>query len=253
MKPHELDRYLKEFLAVTEYRDHAPNKMFVEGLRPLKRGVTGVSLNSALISAAIAIEADFIIVHHPHGFWNEDPKLPIGVFGEKLRLLIQNQISVYGYHLPLDGHPVLGNNALLADAIGLKNRNGFIRSGEAFVGCYGSLEKAVLLDEFLKTIEAKVSPILHHFEGGGPTVQNIAICSGGAPQAVAELLESQTVDLYLTGEARETSQQFALEEQFHFVACGHHATERFGVRALGEHIAEQFHLEVDFVDVDNPV
>lgn len=253
MTPRELDLYLADYLEVSNYSDHSPNKMIVEGERPLQRGVTGVSLNLQLIQAAVDADADFIIVHHPHGFWNEDPKLPRGVMAEKLRLLIKNGISVYGYHLPLDGHLVLGNNALLADAIGLKKRSGFIPSGSAFVGCHGSLPEPVGIEEMLTLISQQIAPPLYHFSGGGEKVQKIAICSGGAPSAVEELLEEPGIDLYLTGEVRETTQQLALEERFHFVACGHHATERFGVRALGERLQSEYALKINFIDIDNPV
>jgi len=253
MDPYKLERYLAEFLQVSAYQDHSPNKMFVEGGRPLKRGITGVSLNLPLIEAAVKRKADFIIVHHPHGFWNEDPKLPIGSLAIKLRLLIQNGISVYGYHLPLDGHPTLGNNALLADAIGLRERSGFLKSGSAFVGCYGSLSTPVSVTTMLERISKTIAPPLFHFAGGGENVQKIAICSGGAPNSVQELLGEPGVDLYLTGEARESTQQLALEEKFHFIACGHHVTERFGVRALGIHLQKEFGLQIEFVDIPNPV
>ena len=253
MDARKLESWLATFLEVAKFKDYSPNCMIVEGGRDLQKGVSGVSLNLELIQAAVERDASFILVHHPHGFWNSDPRLPRGTLAKKLKLLLENGISVYGYHLPLDGHPVVGNNAQIASALGLFDREGFSKAGEGFVGCQGLLEQPVPVDEFMAKISEAVGEPNFVFRGGPETVQRIAICSGGAANGVLERLDHPGVDLYLTGEPKEQTRQLALEEGFHFVACGHHATERFGVKALSRKLEEKFGLEIEFVDVPNPV
>ena len=179
MDARKLESWLATFLEVAKFKDYSPNCMIVEGGRELQKGVCGVSLNLELIEAAVERGADFILVHHPHGFWNSDPKLPRGTLAKKLKLLLENGISVYGYHLPLDGHPVVGNNAQIASALGLFDREGFAKSGEGFVGCQGQLEQPVPVDEFLAKIseavgEGKLKILFRHVVPNGifPIIAN---------------------------------------------------------------------------------
>jgi dinuclear metal center YbgI/SA1388 family protein len=241
------------YLRVDDFKDHSPNRMFVEGKERLTRGICGVSLNEELIHAAIALNADLILVHHPHGFWNEEPKLPLGAHRRKLALLLGAEIAVFGYHLPLDGHPEVGNNALLADLVGLKDRRGWMPSGKANVALHGEFAKSQSLEEILAKLAKTIGEPVHLFEGGPEKIRHIAICSGGAAKYIVELLNGDGIDLYLTGEASETAQQMAREEGFHWLALGHHATERLGITALAAHLTAKFGLPIDFVDVPNPV
>ena len=247
----ELKKYLHELLDVDSFKDYCPNGLIVEGSDVLYRGISGVSFTLELAKIAVAQKADFILVHHPHGFWKGQNQTLTGSHKAKIKLLLENNISLWGYHLPMDAHPIYGNNACLAKAIGAKPVGGFMKEGTKYIGLKLELPKAISIQSLLNVIEQEVGVPNFTFLHGKERVQKIALCTGSAPNQVEEVLD--WADVYITGEARENTQYLIQENHLHFIAAGHHQTERFGPRALGNHIAEKFGLHVDFIDLINPV
>lgn len=250
----KLDSWLKALLKPELYKDYCPNGLIVESGRRISKVVTGVSLSLELVNAAIDQKADGLIVHHPHGFWSNQPRLPIGTLGKKVRLLQQHGISLWGFHLPLDGHPEVGNNVGIARSIGAEPYGTFMREGQADIG---------LLCKFHKPLEPKelrdrISQVfgstgIHHTLMFGPLeTETIAICSGGGAGGIEEAIQ-KGVHAYLTGELKEQSPILAKEEGIHLISCGHHATEVFGPRLLAERITKDLGIPTEFVDIPNPV
>ncbi|MGV6808263.1 MAG: Nif3-like dinuclear metal center hexameric protein [bacterium] len=244
----DVEAYLKTFLNIDQFKDYAPNGLQIEGKDHIQRLVTGVSANLALIEAAIAHQADAILVHHGY-FWKNEPAPLVGIKYQRVKALLDYDISLLAYHLPLDAHAELGNNAQLAKKLGITIEGTMNREG---VGCYGYFPKALSTAE----VSARLTEVLGrqplHIAGGLQRVRSIAWCTGAAqnylPQAMA-----LGVDAYLSGEISEQTVHTAKEGNIHYFAAGHHATERYGVQALGEHLANVFGIEHHFIDIDNPV
>lgn len=246
MKTIELVKYLDDFLEATTFKDYAPNGLQVEGKSDITKIVTGVTACQALIDAAIAEKADAIIVHHGY-FWKNEPVTITGMKQKRIRSLLENEISLLGYHLPLDAHPTLGNNAMLGELWSLEDitpEPGLVRLGR--------LSSPVSIDTFIESVENSLNRMPLHLPGGPSEVETVAWCSGGAQGYIEKAIEWDA-DVYISGEVSEQTTHQALENQIHYLAAGHHATERLGVKALGEHLAQAFDLEVVFVDIDNPV
>ncbi|PID33916.1 MAG: Nif3-like dinuclear metal center hexameric protein [Thiotrichales bacterium] len=239
--------YLHELLDVDGFRDYAPNGLQVQGKEKIKKMVTGVSATRALIEAAIEKEADVILVHHGW-FWDkEDPRI-IGMKQKRLKLLMENDINLLAYHLPLDAHPELGNNAQLAKILGIRMEDVMDAQG---IGNFGRFEEYMSLDELGQRIEKKLArePLLIH--AGDHAIRRIAWCTGGAQGYIDKAIKAG-VDAFISGEISEHTVHSARENNVHYIAAGHHATERYGVQALGEHVAAKFGLLCEFVDIDNP-
>lgn len=253
MQQKEFGKWLENLLTPSAFRDFCPNAICVEASTEVKRVVTGVSFRSLLVDRAIELEADTIIVHHPHGFWNNESRLPVGILGKQVGKLFKHGISLYGFHLPLDGHLEIGNNALIAKALGAKVTSTFMREGEKDIACVATFEKALSKTQFIEKVEG-VFPngVKDSFLYGKDEIKTLAICSGGGSSGLSEAL-SLGVDGFLTGEIKETSPIFACENAFNLVACGHHRTEVFGVKALAEKISAELGIFAEFVDVDNPI
>ena len=239
--------YLNELLDVDGFKDYAPNGLQVEGKEKLKKIVTGVSATQALIEAAIEAEADAILVHHGW-FWDkEDPRI-IGMKYRRLKLLMQNNISLLGYHLPLDAHPELGNNAQLAKRLGIQVEGTMDEQG---VGNFGRLEEYISLKVLGERIEKSLNrkPLL--ISAGEHAIRRIGWCSGGAQGWINKAADAG-VDAFISGEISEHTVHIARESGVHYIAAGHHATERYGIEALGEQAAAEFGLLCEFIDIDNP-
>lgn len=246
MKVTELVQYLDDFLEASTFKDYAPNGLQVEGKADISKVVTGVTACQALIDAAIAEKADAIIVHHGY-FWKNEPVTITGMKQKRIRSLLENEINLLGYHLPLDAHPTLGNNAMLGELWSLEDitpEPGLVRLGR--------LSSPVLIETFVESVEKSLERKPLHLPGGSLEVETIAWCSGGAQGYIEKAIE-WGADVYISGEVSEQTTHQARENQIHYLAAGHHATERLGVKALGEHLAQAFDLEVVFVDIDNPV
>ncbi len=250
MQRDELIAYCDSLLNVSAFADYAPNGLQVEGRGAVCRIVSGVTASQALIEAAIEQGADTVLVHHGYFWKNEDARV-IGMKRKRLAALLRHDINLIAYHLPLDGHPELGNNAQWAKALGLADVRGFLGKPGAEIGVRGVLPKAVSGGELKRMLELILGRPVLHVPGNERPVRSLGLCSGGAQGYIGEAAEAG-LDAYLTGEVSEHTVHVAREMGIHFHACGHHATERFGVRALGEHLAERFGIEHRFIDIDNP-
>ena len=242
----QLEALINQKLDVSNFNDYAPNGLQVEGRRNVQRVVTGVTASQDLLDAAIAVEADAILVHHGY-FWKNEPAVVRGMKRNRLKALLVNDINLYGYHLPLDAHPVLGNNAQLAALFGIAVQ------GEVMpLVPYGELEKPLSGEELRQRIEVILDrKVLHSAQGGPEEIRRIAWCSGGGQGFIQQAAEFG-VDAFISGEVSEQTIHIAREMGLHFYAAGHHATERYGVKALGEWLESEHGLDVMFIDIDNP-
>lgn len=253
MKQTEFGKWLDNLLTPKSYRDFCPNAICVEASENVERVVTGVSFRSSLIDKAIEKKADTIIVHHAHGFWNNESRLPVGILGKQIQKLFLHGISLYGFHLPLDGHAEIGNNVLIAKALGAKVIQTFMREGEHDVACMSELPSAISSVEFVNLLD-KIFPfgVNNSFFYGNQKIHRIAICSGGGASGLEETI-SLGADTYLTGEIKETTPILAEEYGINLVTCGHHRTETFGVCALAKKIQDELGIFAEFIDIDNPI
>ncbi|MCK6396372.1 Nif3-like dinuclear metal center hexameric protein [Zoogloea sp.] len=248
MERAELQRYLDNLLEVGRFRDYCPNGLQVEGRAEIRRVVCGVTASQALLDAAVARDADAVLVHHGY-FWRGEDGVITGLRRKRLGTLLSRDINLFAYHLPLDAHPELGNNAQLARLMGWMPEGRF---GEQDIGWTGRAPHAMSGELLARQVAARLgrAPLLL----GDParTVERIAWCTGGA-QGYFEQAIACGVDCFVSGEASEQTTHLARESGVTYLAVGHHASERYGVQALGAHLAERFGLEVAFVEVDNPV
>ena len=253
MKLERFTEWLDGVLTPKMFADYCVDGLCVEAGSEVSRVITGVSFRDRLIDEAINCHADCIIVHHPNGFWKNESRVLVGKFGERMRRLIQHGISLYGYHLPLDAHPEIGNNAQIAKAIGLKVTDGFMREGEKFVACIGEFERSVSKDEFLMRVGAPFAHGLQHsFMYGSDSIRRVAVCSGAGGSGIDEAV-SLGADALVTGEIKESHPIACEELRFNLVSAGHHRTEIFGVRALSEKIRSDLGIPATFVDIDNEI
>lgn len=248
MKRDELTRYLEELLDVPKFRDYCPNGLQVEGCGEVRRLVAGVTASQALLDAAVERDADAILVHHGY-FWRGEDGRITGIRRKRLSTLLGHDINLLAYHLPLDAHPELGNNAQLAQRLGWRPEGRF---GDQDIAWVGSLEEPLAAADLARKMSVVLGrePMLV----GAPErkIRRIGWCSGGA-QGYFEQAIALGVDAYVSGEISEQTVHLARESGVAYLACGHHATERFGVQALAEHLAARFGLECEFVDIPNPV
>ncbi len=242
----EADRYLD----AGRVADYCPNGLQVEGRSQVARIVSGVTASQALLDAAVAASADLVLVHHGYFWKNEDPRV-IGMKQRRLKTLLLNDISLVGYHLPLDVHPEVGNNVQLAARLGLEVEGPLEPGNPRSVGLVGRLSVPLLPSEFAARVAQALGrePLL--VDAKRP-IQRLAWCTGAA-QGYIEQAAQGGVDAYLTGEVSESTVHFARENGISFLAAGHHATERYGVGALGDYLARTFGIEHCFIDCDNPV
>jgi len=248
----ELLRYLAEILNVQAFADYAPNGLQVEGRAEIKKIMTGVTACQALVDAAVRHGADALLVHHGY-FWKGEEACIVGMKKQRLGALLAADINLLAYHLPLDAHPELGNNTQLAKLLGLQIEGTFgSESSGPAIGQYGRLVSAVSAEAFGELLACKLGREALHIAGATSDIHTVAWCTGAA-QSYLEQAAALGVDAFVTGEISEQTVHVARELGLHFFSAGHHATERGGVQALGTHLAARFGLEVEFVDIDNPV
>jgi len=249
----DLLHYLDELLSVAHFQDYAPNGLQVEGKSEIQRVVLGVTASQALIDEAVARQADAIIVHHGF-FWKSEPLTLTGMKYRRIRRLIQHDINLLAYHLPLDAHPVLGNNAQLARCWQLAD----ITPPQADNGRQpslvrlGKLAKPMAFADFKQRVAQTLQREPLHLPGGPQMIETVAWCSGGAQGYIQQAIDWQA-QVYISGEVSEQTCHQAVENCIHYLAAGHHATETWGVKALAAHLTEQFGLDAQFVDCPNPV
>jgi len=246
----ELSQFLADNLQVSKINDYCPNGLQVEGVEQIKVVVSGVTANLALIEAAIDLKADCILVHHGY-FWRGENPCLIGQKYQRIKKLMDNEINLFAYHLPLDLHPEWGNNAQLAKVLEFKTEGTFADQGLA---CYGTALNNNLrtVGDLSNWVESKLgrAPLLI----GAPeqSLGRVAWCTGAAQNFLGDAIQ-QGATVYLSGEISEPTVHLARESGVAYLACGHHATERYGVQALGQVIAQQFGVTHHFVDIANPV
>ncbi len=249
----QLVAYLDDHLNADAVTDAAVNGLQVEGRTEVRRIATAVSASAALFRAAAAWGADAVLVHHGL-LWRGTDAVPIlGATRERFRLLLQEEINLIAYHLPLDRHSEHGNNAVLCRTLGLEHLEPFGTYHGVSIGFAGVFPQPLARAELIRRVfEATGQQPLAFPPDGEPVIASVGIVSGGAPEIFDEAVAAG-LDAFVTGEAREWVLHRAAEEGVTFIAAGHYATERFGVQALGDHLSTRFDLEVRFFDFPNPV
>lgn len=243
----EVETHLDSLLDVGRFRDYGPNGLQVEGRDEIARIVSGVTASRALIEAAVTDGADAIVVHHGL-FWRGQDGRITGWLKQRIELLLAHRINLFAYHLPLDAHPQLGNNAQFGARLGW---TADARFGEQDLGFIGTPARPVTLDELRGQLERETRRAPTVVPGDGRPLRRVAWCTGGA-QGYFEGAIAAGADVYVTGEISEPQAHYARETGVAFVACGHHASERYGAPALAGHLAQHFGLVHRFIDVDNP-
>ncbi len=244
----ELELYLNNVMEIGRFKDYCPNGLQVEGRRKIEKIATGVTASLAFLERALEWGADAVLVHHGY-FWRNEPPQITGRKYHRLKLLLANDLNLFAFHLPLDAQPQFGNNAQLGERLGLIADGQF---GDQGLGQIATLPMPVSLEHFTAKVERVLNRAPLVIGDPDQQLRRIAWCTGGAQSYFDAAIEAGA-DAYLTGEASEFVTHAAAESGVAFVAGGHHATERFGIQALGRLLAEQFGLEHTFIDIHNPV
>ena len=247
MDRRQLQRYLDDLLEAPRFKDYCPNGLQVEGAPEVSRVVCGVTASLALIDAAIERGAQAVLVHHGW-FWRGEDARVTGMRRVRLARLLAHDISLFAYHLPLDAHAELGNNAQLGRVLGLRTTE---VAGEQGLLWFGEPAQPQAAGELAAQFSAQLGRQALLVGDAQRVVRRIAWCTGGA-QGMLEQAIDAGADLYVSGEISEQTTHFARESGVPYIAAGHHATERYGVQALGAHLVEACGLQVEFVDIDNP-
>ncbi|WJV55207.1 type 2 GTP cyclohydrolase I [Prodigiosinella aquatilis] len=246
MRNTELETLINQLLNVAAFQDYAPNGLQVEGRPEVKRIITGVTACQALLNVAVERNADAVLVHHGY-FWKNEPVSVRGIKRQRLKTLLANDINLYGYHLPLDAHPELGNNAKLAAMLDIDVQGEI----EMYLP-YGELRQPQSGEDLCQKLEVLLDRTVLHCSDNAPAViKRIAWCTGGG-QSFIDQAADFGVDAFITGEVSEKTIHTAREMGIHFYAAGHHATERAGIRTLGEWLAQHHGFDVTFIDIPNP-
>jgi dinuclear metal center YbgI/SA1388 family protein len=244
----ELRDYNASLLQTGLFKDYCPNGLQVEGRAEVRRIATGVTASKQVLDDATAWGADAILVHHGY-FWRNEEATITGIKKRRIEKLLSNDVSLLAYHLPLDAHAELGNNAQLGKLLGLNVQGKF---GDQDIAWLGELERPQPLAQFSQQIEHDLQRTPQIIGNSTKVIRKVAWCSGGA-QGYFEAAIAQGVDAYITGEVSEQNYHLSCETGVAFISAGHHATERLGIQALGAHLAGKFGLEHQFFDQDNPV
>ncbi|RRZ93779.1 type 2 GTP cyclohydrolase I [Erwinia sp. 198] len=246
MQNSELENIVNQQLNTASFSDYAPNGLQVEGREQVQKIVTGVTACQALLDEAVRLQADAVLVHHGY-FWKSEAPVIKGMKRNRLKTLLANDINLYGWHLPLDAHPELGNNAQLARLFGIEVK------GEVMpLVFWGELPEPLTGEQLASRIGQTLNrDPLHCGDNAPALIRKVAWCSGGG-QGFIDAAAAFGVDAFISGEVSEQTIHSAREQGLHFFAAGHHATERGGIKALGEWLAAQHGLDVTFIDIDNP-
>jgi len=246
----ELKNYLDSLLQCNEIADYCPNGLQVEGNSQVKKIVTGVTASQALIDSAIEKGADTILVHHGY-FWKGESQPIVGMKKRRIGTLLANDVNLFAYHLPLDVHSEYGNNRQLGDLMGVTDIQALTGIKPRGVVMHGQFSSP----QTTSSLQTKLSEVLQRdvlVEGDASSVINtVAWCTGGG-QSFIEQAAQAGIDAFVTGEVSEQTIHIAREMGIAFFAAGHHATERYGIKALGEHLQQHFGVDVEFIDIDNP-
>lgn len=242
--------YTDDYLSASRFRDYCPNGLQVEGRSEVHKLASGVTASMAFIEAALDGGADCLLVHHGY-FWKNEVSSITGMKKRRLQALLGADVSLLAYHLPLDAHPIVGNNAQIAHRLGFSVLGGLQKNEKFPIGNVGELEREQSIDSLVERCEHVFGRAVTHVNAGPAQIRRIAWCTGAAQHMIEDAV-ALDVDVYLSGEISEQTAHVARECGIHYIAAGHHATERYGVQALGEHLADKFGLQHQFVDIDNP-
>ncbi len=248
VKINELTHYTQQLMQVERFKDYCPNGLQVEGRAEIRKIVTGVTASMALLEAAHEANADLILVHHGY-FWRDEDARIVGIKRNRIAFLLRHDLNLMAYHLPLDAHPELGNNVQLGKVLGLVAIN---YAGESNLVAYGELSQEMTLATFSSQLESHLQRTPLVIGNLQQLVKKVAWCTGAAQGYLGSAVELGA-DVFISGEISEQTTHLALETGVSYIAAGHHATERYGVQALGEHLAEKFNLAHEFLDIKNPV
>lgn len=248
VKINELTHYTQQLMQVTRFKDYCPNGLQVEGRDEINKIVTGVTASMVLLEAAHKAGADLVLVHHGYFWRNEAPEI-VGIKQRRIKFLLTHGINLMAYHLPLDAHEVLGNNVQLGNLLGFKAQN-YIGSENLIA--YAELETEMSLSQVVSLLELRLDRQVIAIGELERMVKKVAWCTGAA-QGYMEQAIALGVDLYISGEISEQTTHQSLESGVAYICAGHHATERYGIQALGSHLAEKFNLAHEFIDIHNPV
>ena len=246
----QLLQLLNVLLKPEQIKDYCPNGLQVEGKSKVSKLVTGVTASQALIDHAVSINADAILVHHGY-FWKGESPCITGMKRKRLHSLLHHDVNLYAYHLPLDIHPTLGNNAQLAKLLGIVDISPLEQHNPQSVVMQGRFDGGIYPTELTNLLSHVLSKKPLHEAAKKTIIETVAWCTGGG-QGYIEMAAEQGIDAYITGEVSEQTVHTAREMNIHFYAAGHHATERYGVKALGEYIKQELGIETVFIDIDNP-
>lgn len=248
MQLKELNNYLAQFLQIERFNDYCPNGLQVEGKSEVRKIVTGVTASFALLERAVAENADAILVHHGY-FWRGESQTIAGIKKRRLRLLLEQDINLFAYHLPLDAHAEIGNNVMLGKVLGLEIA-GWL--DEKNMIAWSMINESQSLQMVVDNISTKLHRPVQVIGDVARSIRTIAWCTGAAQNYIEQAID-HNIDVFISGEISEQTVHQARESETAYIAAGHHATERYGIQALGMHLAEKFNLQHEFIDVDNPI
>ena len=250
-KLQDIIQWCDQTLKSPDFKDYAPNGLQIEGKIEVRKILAAVTASQDAIDAAIRENADLLLVHHGY-FWKGEAYPITGMRGKRIKSLIQHDISLLAYHLPLDSHPSLGNNAAIADLLKLERIEALDPSERHPIGNIGYLNQPMPVEEFKKFVSEKLKFDAIHLPADKNMIEKVGFCTGGAQDFIVKAAE-QGCDAYISGEVSERTFYEAKELDVHYFACGHHATERYGVQRLGQAISEQFDIEYVYFELNNPI
>lgn len=250
-KLQDIIQWCDQTLKSPEFKDYAPNGLQIEGKTEVHKILAAVTASQDAIDAAIRENADLLLVHHGY-FWKGEAYPITGMRGKRIKSLIQHDISLLAYHLPLDSHPSLGNNAAIADLLELERIETLDPSERHPIGNIGYLNQPMPVEDFKKFVSETLKFDVTHLPADKTMIEKVGFCTGGAQDFIVKAAE-QGCDAYISGEVSERTFYEAKELGIHYFACGHHATERYGVQRLGQAISEQFDIEYVYFELNNPI
>ena len=246
----ELTNYTHALLQVDRFQDYCPNGLQVEGNSEVNRIISGVTASQALLDIAAGKKADAIFVHHGYFWKNEEPCI-IGIKRNRLHTLLSHHMSLFAFHLPLDMHAEYGNNVQLAKMLDIQVDGELQSATHSVCGSFGSVKTPINAKDFKHLIDTRLERNCTHVDAGPDKISTVGWCTG-AGQGFIELAVKYKLDAYISGEISEPTTHVAREAGIHYFAAGHHATERYGIQALANHLQAKFELSHEFVDIDNP-
>jgi dinuclear metal center YbgI/SA1388 family protein len=247
VKREELERWLNDYLKVEEISDHLPNGLQIEGKGEINKIVTAVSVNYDIIKRAVEEHADALIVHHGM-FWSSDDSIIRGYRKERIKLILENNLNLFAYHLPLDVHREISHNVLIVQAL----QASVSEEPMGIFGVLGTFQEPVSFDELVNRINRTLNTETHYFHYGSDRVRTLCVVSGAGRNEI-DKIGAFDADAFLTGDAKESTEYIAKELKLNYIFAGHYNTERPGVIELGKRIADRFEVEAKFLDIVNPL